>query len=191
MGKLVIFSAPSGSGKTTIVRQLLPEFPELQFSISATSRDPRGREKHGEDYYFYSSEEFVKKIDAEEFLEWEEVYAGTHYGTLKSEVERIWNEGHSVIFDIDVVGGVNLKKQFGERALSIFVQAPSLELLEKRLRGRGTDPEEKIIQRMDKASHELTYAPQFDITIVNDDLDTAVDQARKALNDFLNDGSND
>mgnify|MGYP001142706239 CR=1 FL=1 len=185
MGKLVIFSAPSGSGKTTIVKELLPGFPELEFSISATSRAPRGREVQGVDYYFYSAEEFRAKIKNDEFLEWEEVYEGTYYGTLKSEVDRIWKKGHSVIFDIDVEGGVNLKSQFGNKALSLFVKAPSLEELELRLRGRNTDSEEKIIQRMDKASRELTYAPKFDVTIVNDELTHAVNHARTALKAFF------
>lgn len=184
-GKLVIFSAPSGAGKSTLVNYLLPQFPELRFSISATSRSPRGREVHGKDYYFLSSEEFKAHVAGDELLEWEEVYAGTYYGTLRSEVERIWAEGKVVVFDIDVVGALNLKKQFGNRALALFVQAPSVEILEQRLRGRGTDSEEKIQQRVAKATIEMARAPEFDKVVVNDDLDTAKAEALAILKDFL------
>jgi len=184
-GKLVIFSAPSGAGKSTLVNHLLPQFPQLSFSISATSRAPRGQEIHGKDYYFLSSEEFKARVAQDELLEWEEVYAGTYYGTLKSEVQRIWSEGGVVVFDIDVVGALNLKKQFGERALALFVQAPSIEILEKRLRGRGTDSEEKISERIDKAAQEMSRAPEFDKVVVNDDLETAKAESVAILRDFI------
>ena len=184
-GKLVIFSAPSGAGKSTLVNYLLPQFPQLKFSISATSRAPRGQEVHGKDYYFLSSEEFQARVAKDELLEWEEVYAGTYYGTLRSEVERIWSEGKAVVFDIDVVGALNLKKQFGDRALALFVQAPSVEILEQRLRGRATDSEEKIQQRVAKATIEMARAPEFDQVVVNDDLETAKAEALAILKDFL------
>ena len=144
MGKVIIFSAPSGSGKSTIVNYLLSRGLGLEFSISATCRSPRGEERHGKEYYFFSTDEFRQKIDKDDFLEWEQVYPGCYYGTLKSELERIWAKGHTVVFDVDVVGGVNIKKIFGERALSIFVQAPSVEVLRQRLESRGTDSAEKI-----------------------------------------------
>ena len=184
-GKLVIFSAPSGAGKSTLVNYLLPQFPQLSFSISATSRAPRGQEEHGKDYYFLSSEEFKVRVAQDELLEWEEVYSGTYYGTLSKEVERIWSEGKVVVFDIDVVGALNLKKQFGNRALALFVQAPSVEILEQRLRGRGTDSEEKIQQRVAKATIEMARAPEFDKVVVNDDLNTAKVEALAILKDFL------
>jgi len=184
-GKLVIFSAPSGAGKSTLVNYLLPQFPQLSFSISATSRAPRGQEEHGKDYYFLSSEEFKMRVAQDELLEWEEVYSGTYYGTLRTEVERIWSEGKVVVFDIDVVGALNLKKQFGNRALALFVQAPSVEILEQRLRGRGTDSEEKIQQRVAKATIEMARAPEFDKVVVNDDLNTAKAEALAILKDFL------
>ena len=184
-GKLVIFSAPSGAGKSTLVNYLLPQFPALSFSISATSRSPRGKEENGKDYYFLSSEEFKARVAGDELLEWEEVYAGTYYGTLRSEVERIWAQGKVVVFDIDVVGALNLKKQFGDRALALFVQAPSVEILEQRLRGRGTDSEEKIQQRVAKATIEMARAPEFDKVVVNDDLNTAKAEALAILKDFL------
>jgi len=184
-GKLVIFSAPSGAGKSTLVNYLLPQFPQLSFSISATSRAPRGQEEHGKDYYFLSSQEFKARVAQDELLEWEEVYAGTYYGTLRTEVERIWSEGKVVVFDIDVVGALNLKKQFGNRALALFVQAPSVEILEQRLRGRGTDSEEKIRQRVAKATIEMARAPEFDKVVVNDDLNTAKAEALAILKDFL------
>jgi guanylate kinase len=184
-GKLVIFSAPSGAGKSTLVNYLLPQFPELSFSISATSRSPRGREIHGKEYYFLSSEEFKAHVAGDELLEWEEVYVGTYYGTLRSEVERIWAQGKVVVFDIDVAGALNLKKQFGDRALALFVQAPSVEILEQRLRGRGTDSEEKIQQRVAKATIEMARAPEFDKVVVNNNLDTAKAEALAILKDFL------
>lgn len=185
-GKLIIFSAPSGSGKTTIVRHLLEVYPELEFSISATSRAPRGTEKNGVDYYFLSPEEFAHRVDKDEFLEWEEVYSGTRYGTLNSEVERIWTKGHHVVFDIDVVGGLNLKQKFGERALAVYVRVPDMATLEQRLRGRGTDTEEKIQIRLAKAEEESARAHEFDVVLVNDELDRVCGEAEKLIGDFLN-----
>lgn len=185
MGKLVIFSAPSGSGKTTIVRELLQRFPQFEFSISATSRQPRGKEQHGVDYYFLSLEEFRQRVERDEFVEWEEVYAGTCYGTLKSEVERIWAKGNVIVFDVDVMGGINLKRLFGDDACSIFIMPPSVEELERRLRGRGTDSEVVIQKRIGKAEFELSKAPEFDYTIVNDVLSDAVNEATAVINNFL------
>ena len=185
MGKLIIFSAPSGSGKTTIVRRIMQTIPGLEFSISATSRAPRGTEQHGHDYYFLSAEEFDKAISEEQFVEWEEVYAGTKYGTLKSEMERIWAEGHTILFDVDVKGGVRLKSIFGEQALSVFVMPPSIEELRNRLVGRATDSPEKIEQRVAKAAEELGYAPQFDKTVVNDDLEKAVAEVEQIVTAFV------
>lgn len=183
--KLLIFSAPSGSGKTTIVRNLLERISSLEFSISATSRRPRGEEVDGKDYYFLSPKEFENKISQQEFLEYEEVYKGSYYGTLKSEVDRIWNKGHQVIFDIDVIGGLNLKKQYGDQALAIFVQPPSIVELEKRLRGRGTETEDKIKQRLSKAETELSLARDFDEILINDDLKTALNQAESWVKKFI------
>lgn len=185
MGKVIIFSAPSGSGKSTIVNYLLSRGFGLEFSISATCRSPRGEERHGKEYYFFSTDEFRQKIDKDDFLEWEQVYPGCYYGTLKSELERIWAKGHTVVFDVDVVGGVNIKKIFGERALSIFVQAPSVEVLRQRLESRGTDSAEKIEERVAKAEYEMTFADKFDIVVVNDKLESALEQAEKAVRDFL------
>lgn len=185
MGKLVIFSAPSGSGKTTIVRELLQRFPQFEFSISATSRQPRGKEQHGIDYYFLSTDEFRQRVEHDEFVEWEEVYAGTCYGTLKSEVERIWAKGNVIVFDVDVMGGINLKRLFGEDACSIFIMPPSVEELERRLRGRGTDSEEVIQKRIGKAEFELSKSPEFDYTVVNDVLADAVNEATDIINNFL------
>ncbi|WP_297088429.1 guanylate kinase [uncultured Draconibacterium sp.] len=184
-GKLVIFSAPSGAGKTTIVKHLLKQGFDLEFSISATSREPRHTETHGKDYYFLSADEFIEKVKNDEFLEWEEVYQGTSYGTLKSEVERIREQGKNVIFDVDVVGGLNIKKYYGDEALAVFVQPPSVEELRKRLVGRSTDSEEKIAMRVAKAEHELSFAPQFDVVIINDKLDDAYLEAENVLADFL------
>lgn len=186
-GKLIIFSAPSGSGKTTIVKYLLQKGFNMEFSISATSRMPRGSEQNGVDYYFLSADEFRQRIQNNEFLEWEEVYTDTYYGTLLSEVERITAQGKNIVFDVDVVGGVNIKKKFGNRALAMFIQPPSIEELQRRLEGRATDSPEKIAMRVAKASHELTYAPQFDVVIVNDDLETAQREAETTLSQFLND----
>lgn len=185
MGKLVIFSAPSGSGKTTIVRELLKLFPQFEFSISATSRQPRGEEQHGVDYYFLTNEEFKERVARDEFVEWEEVYQGTCYGTLKSEMERIWSKGNVIVFDVDVMGGINLKRLFGEDACSIFIMPPSIEELERRLRGRGTDSEEVILKRINKAEFELSKSDEFDFTVVNDVLADAVDEASKIIENFL------
>ena len=185
MGKLVIFSAPSGSGKTTIVRELLKRFPRFEFSISATSRAPRGVEQHGVDYYFLSNDEFRARVERNEFVEWEEVYQGTCYGTLRSEMERIWSNGNIIIFDVDVLGGINLKRIFGADACSIFIMPPSVEELERRLRGRGTDSEEVILKRIGKAEFELSKAPEFDYTVVNDDLQEAIEQTASIIENFL------
>ena len=184
-GKLIVFSAPSGSGKTTLVRYLLAQDIPFGFSISATSRLPRGAEQDGVDYYFLTEAAFREKIAQNAFLEYEEVYSGTFYGTLRTEVERLWASAKHVLFDIDVVGGLNIKQQFPEECLALFVQPPSLEELEKRLRGRGTDSEETIQQRLAKAKEELAYAPQFDRVIVNDNLETAQQEVRKAIKQFL------
>ncbi len=185
-GKLIIFSAPSGSGKTTLVRHLLTqEELGLEFSISATSRPPRGQEQHGKDYYFLSDEEFKQRVLAGDFLEWEEVYSGTKYGTLRSEVERIWQEGKTVIFDMDVVGGLNLKGLYGDKALAVFVMPPSLEELEKRLRGRQTDSEDKIRQRLAKARKELGRSDRFDHILVNNNLEVAKGEAHNLVKIFL------
>ena len=184
--KVVIFSAPSGAGKSTIVNHLLGIHPELEFSISATSRAPRGQEKHGVEYYFFSADEFRQMISEDKFVEYEEVYAGSFYGTLRSEVERIWAKGHAIVFDIDVQGGVNLKRIFGEQALSVFIQAPSVEVLRERLIGRGTDTQEAIEKRIAKAASEMEFADgKFDYTLVNDDLQTAKAEAEKLIADFL------
>lgn len=181
-GKIIVLSAPSGTGKSSIIRRLM-EYPELHlgFSVSATSRAPRGAEKDGEDYYFITHEEFMRRVAADEFVEWEEVYSGTCYGTLRSEIDRVTGEGLNIIMDIDVKGGLNVKKIYGERALTIFILPPSKEELEKRLRSRGTDAEEVIRKRLDKADYELSFAPQFDMRVVNDDLDKAVGEVREAI----------
>ncbi|MBQ2365211.1 MAG: guanylate kinase [Alistipes sp.] len=185
MGKLVIFSAPSGSGKTTIVHELLKSFPQFEFSISATSRQPRGKEQNGVDYYFLTNEEFLERVSRGEFVEWEEVYQGTCYGTLRSEMERIWSKGNVIIFDVDVMGGINLKHLFGDDACSIFIMPPSIEELERRLRGRGTDSEEVIAKRIGKAEFELSKAPEFDHVVVNDQLQEAICQTRRIIEEFL------
>ena len=185
MGKLVIFSAPSGSGKTTIVRELLKRFPQFEFSISATSRQPRGVEQNGVDYYFLSGDEFRERVERGEFVEWEEVYAGTCYGTLRSEMERIWQKGNVIVFDVDVMGGINLKRLFADDACSIFIMPPSIEELERRLRGRGTDSEEVIRKRISKADFELSKAPEFDHVVVNDTLAEAVKEATHIIETFL------
>ena len=187
--KVLVFSAPSGSGKSTIVNHILSIYPDsMEFSISATSRAPRGEEQHGREYYFLSADEFRKMIDEDKFVEFEEVYEGRFYGTLKSECERIWNAGHVIIFDVDVKGGVNLKKYFGDAALSIFIKAPSVEVLRERLIKRGTDSPEAIEDRVAKAEEEMEYAPQFDYILVNDDLKTAFAESEKVVEDFLDDG---
>lgn len=181
----MIFSAPSGSGKTTIVRRLLEQFSNLEFSISATSRAPRGAEKNGVDYYFLTAEEFAEAVAANKFVEWEEVYKGTCYGTLRSEMERIWTKGNVILFDVDVMGGIRLKEIFGEDALSIFVMPPSIEELRRRLEGRGTDAPEVIEKRIAKASFELTKAPEFDRQVINDDLEVAVSQVAEIVKNFI------
>lgn len=184
-GKCVIFSAPSGAGKTTIVHRLLAMDLGLEFSVSACSRGPRPNEVDGKDYHFLGIEGFKQKIKEGAFVEWEEVYRDNFYGTLRSEIERIWSEGKAVIFDVDVVGGLNLKKQFQDNALAIFVQPPSYEELEKRLRFRSTETEEKINQRMEKANKELSFAKEFDYILINDDLEKAVEKAKELVVEFL------
>ncbi|MBO6013490.1 MAG: guanylate kinase [Bacteroidales bacterium] len=186
-GKLMIFSAPSGSGKSTLVQYLMQQNPNLAFSISCTSRAPRGTEKDGVEYYFLTPDEFRRRIANDDFLEYEEVYTDKFYGTLKSEVERLSNAGKTVLFDVDVKGGVNIKKYYGDRALSIFVQPPSIEELSRRLHSRGTDAEEVIQTRLEKAAYELTFAPQFDRIVVNDNLDDAKAEVLKLMNEFLSD----
>ena len=184
-GKLFIFSAPSGAGKTTIVRALLDKLDLLEFSISATSRPKRKGEKNGVDYYFVSPEEFRQKIQNDEFVEWEEVYSGSYYGTLKSEMERIWSQGKHVVFDVDVAGGLNLKKQFGTKSLAIFVMPPSLEELEKRLIGRNTETQESINKRLQKAEFEIGFAKDFDVILVNNVLENAIEEARELVEAFV------
>ena len=184
-GKVLIFSAPSGSGKSTIVNHLLPLHPEMEFSVSATSRPPRGEEQDGVEYYFLTVEDFRARIEADEFVEYEQVYEGRFYGTLKSEVERIWAKGHVIIFDVDVKGGVSLKKYFGDSALSVFIQAPSVEELRRRLIARATDSMEAIEERVAKAAEEMTYAPQFDKILINDNLDDAFARAEEMVDEFL------
>ncbi|MCP4520087.1 MAG: guanylate kinase [Cytophagales bacterium] len=184
-GKLIIFSAPSGSGKTTIVRHILEKIPNVGFSISATTRTPRGQEVDGKDYYFLSLEDFKTRVEKDEFAEYEEVYAGVCYGTLKEEIERLWKEGKDVIFDIDVKGGVNLKNLYQDKALSIFVKVPSFEVLESRLRQRGTDTEEVIQTRLEKAMYETSFAEQFDEILVNDKLEDSFVLAEDLIGKFL------
>ena len=185
MQKAILFSAPSGCGKSTIIQRLLGYFNCFDFSISATSRMPRPGEQNGRDYYFLTREEFAQRVKHDQFLEWEEVYEGTCYGTLKSEPQRIWNEGHVIVFDVDVNGGKNLKRYFGDKALSIFVMPPSVEVLEQRLRSRGTESEEAIQKRLGRSALELKESPCFDVTILNDDLDTAVAEAKSVIEQFL------
>jgi guanylate kinase len=186
-GKMLIVSAPSGSGKSTIVNWLMQEHPELKlyFSISCTSRAPRGAEKNGVEYFFLTPEEFRAKIADNEFLEYEEVYENRFYGTLKQQVERQREAGQNVVFDVDVKGGINIKKYYGEEALSLFIQPPSVEELRHRLEGRGTDTQEAIEQRLAKAEYELTFASQFDHIIVNDDLETAKQETLQVVKAFL------
>jgi guanylate kinase len=185
-GKAIIFSAPSGAGKTTIVHHLLNNTElKLSFSVSATTRARRPHEVDGKDYHFITEETFLAKARAGEFIEWEEVYTGQYYGTLKSEVEKIWEQGRHVIFDLDVVGGLNLKKIFGEDALAVFVKPPSIEVLRFRLRNRSTETAEKIAMRIDKAQHELTFESRFDVVIVNDILEDAFIQAESRVREFL------
>lgn len=184
---MLIFSAPSGSGKTTIVKHLLASDLNLEFSISATSREIRGSETDGKDYYFFSADKFRERIDRDEFIEWEEVYKDHYYGTLKSEIERIWNNGNHVIFDVDVIGGINLKKIFGKQALSVFIMPPSINTLSERLKQRGTDSIDNIEMRITKASKEIDRADEFDLIIVNDNLDEACLKAVKAVKEFIED----
>ena len=184
-GKLIIFSAPSGSGKTTIVKRLLSTNSNLGFSISACTRDRRGRNGvHGKDYYFLTPEDFKKRIDNNEFVEWQEVYPGAFYGTLISEIERVWSEGKHVIFDVDVKGGLNLKNYYKEKALSIFVKVPSMEILEERLRERNTDSEESISKRLFKARFEMSFQDKFDYTLINENLEVAVKEAQELIDGF-------
>ena len=185
-GKLIIFSAPSGSGKSTIINYLLKQNLNLAFSISATSRPPRGEEKHGVEYFFLSPDEFRQRISNNEFLEYEEVYKDRYYGTLKAQIEKQLEAGQNVVFDVDVVGGCNIKKFYGERALSVFIQPPSVEELRKRLNGRGTDAPEVIESRVAKAEFELGFAKQFDVVIVNDNLETAEAEALQVIRNFIN-----
>ena len=186
-GKLLIVSAPSGSGKSTIVQWLMREHPELRlgFSVSCTSRPPRGTERHGVEYFFLSPDEFRQRIAAGEFLEYEEVYANRFYGTLKEQVERQRNDGQNVVFDVDVKGGCNIKQYYGDEALSLFIQPPSVEELRRRLEGRATDTPEAIAERLAKAEYELTFAPQFDRVVVNDDLETAKQEVYQLVSDFM------
>ncbi|HRY59814.1 MAG TPA: guanylate kinase [Patescibacteria group bacterium] len=183
--KIITFSAPSGSGKTTIIKHILEKYPQLGFAISATSREPRGSEVDGIDYYFLSEEDFRKKIDEGVFVEWEEVYEGRFYGTLKSELERIWNDGKIVIIDADFKGALNIKKIYGDGVLSIFIRPPSLEVLEKRLRDRGTDSAEEIEKRVAKAGKELSFENDFDVILINDQKEVAFEEINKIVEDFL------
>lgn len=185
-GKAIIFSAPSGSGKTTIVKHLIQHFPNLGFSISACTRDKRGRnEVHGKDYYFLTPDEFKKNIDAGNFIEWEEVYEGNFYGTLKSEIERLWSEGKHVIFDVDVKGGLSLKEFFKEKALAVFVKVPSMEVLKERLRDRNTETEDSLSRRLFKAKFEMSFEDKFDVVLVNEDLEESLKKATDMVGEFL------
>ncbi len=184
-GKLIIFSAPSGAGKTTVVRELLKEFTNFEFSVSATSRAPRGEEKDGVEYFFMSNDEFKERAQAGDFVEWEEVYAGTSYGTLRSEMERIWAKGNVILFDVDVMGGIKLKSIFGDSALSIFVMPPSVETLRKRLISRATDSAEVIEKRVAKAEFEISKSTEFDRVVINDKLEDAVAEATDIITKFL------
>ena len=185
MGKLIVISAPSGAGKTSIVHQLLKVIPELSFSVSASSRERRGNEIHGKDYYFLGVERFHKKIKEDAFLEWEQVYENQYYGTLKSEIKRIWSEGKIVIFDVDVVGGLNIKKQYPKECLSIFIMPPSIEVLAERLIGRGSESDESVKKRLDKAEEEVSKNGQFDSIILNDDFEIACRQTKEIITKFI------
>ena len=185
-GKAIIFSAPSGAGKTTIVKSLLANKLPLSFSISACSRQKRENEINGKDYHFLSIKDFKQKINEQAFIEWEEVYENNYYGTLKSEIERIWNNKKHVVFDVDVVGGLNLKKHFGNNALAIFIQPPSMDVLIERLRNRATESEASLNKRINKAKHEMNYSPSFDSIIINDHLEETIEVAEKKVKDFLN-----
>ena len=184
-GKLIIFSAPSGSGKTTLARSVMKVVPNLGFSISACTRDPRPGEVHGKDYYFLSPTEFKDNIESDAFAEWEEVYANNYYGTLKSEVERLWQKNMHVVFDVDVKGGLKLKEAYGDKALAIFVKSPTLGDLEKRLKSRNTETEESLKRRLDKAEYEWTFMDQFDKVVINDQLDKAVAETTDLIKAFL------
>ncbi len=184
-GKVIIICAPSGSGKTTILQAILPQMSWLGFSVSATSRSPRPGEAHGKDYYFLSETEFRQKIELGEFLEWEEVYKGSFYGTLKSEVYRIWSMQKHVIFDVDVLGGVNIKNQFGDKALSVFIMPPSVDELAKRLSARGTETPQSLASRIQRAEYELSFAAQFDVRVINDQLEKAIEETATAIKSFL------
>ena len=184
--KLIIIAAPSGAGKTSVTKHLLRTFPDkLQFSISCATRPPRNQEKHGVDYYFISADEFKRRIDMDEFVEWEMVYEGKYYGTLKSELERIWKHGHAPLLDVDVLGGINLQKQFPDRSLSLFIEPPSIEELAKRLKARGTETPESLQARINKASIELTFKSSFDHIIINDVLERACTEAESIVKKFL------
>ncbi|HSV76031.1 MAG TPA: guanylate kinase [Bacteroidales bacterium] len=184
-GKLIIFSAPSGAGKTSIVRALLEKHHWLEFSVSATSRQKRPGETHGVDYYFMSPEEFKKRIEINDFLEWEEVYPGSFYGTLRSEVSRIWGKDNHVVFDVDVAGGLKIKQQFKDEALAVFVMPPSVEVLENRLRNRKTETEESLAKRLSKARFEISFSNKFDRIIINDQLPQAIEEASELIKDFV------
>ena len=186
MGKLIVISAPSGAGKTSIVHQLLKDIPELSFSVSASSRERRENEVHGKDYYFLGVEGFQQKIKEDAFLEWEQVYENQYYGTLKSEIERIWSEGKTVIFDVDVVGGLNIKKQYPKKCLSIFIMPPSVEVLAERLIGRGSESDESVKKRLDKAEEEISKNKQFDTIILNDNFEIACEQTKEIITNFIN-----
>lgn len=184
-GKVIIVSAPSGAGKTSIVRHLLEQVPDLKFSISATTRPKRDYEIDGKDYYFLTPEQFKERLANDEFLEWQEVYADQFYGSLKSEVERIWSNGQAVIFDVDVLGGLNIKKFYGDEALSVFIEPPTMEELENRLKNRGTETDASLKKRLAKAEYELSFAQQFDRIVLNDDLKTAQQEMIDLVRDFL------
>ena len=188
-GKLIVFSAPSGSGKTTIVKHLLAENPNLGFSISACTRDRRGRsEENGKDYYFLTPEEFKQKIDNNEFVEWEEVYVGAFYGTLKSEIQRLWDSGKHVLFDVDVQGGLKLKEYYGDKALAVFVKVPDEDTLRQRLIGRGSETEESLSKRLFKVHFEMSFQDKFDVVLVNDDLETSLQKAQQLVDAFVKEG---
>jgi len=185
LNKIIIITAPSGSGKTTIVKRLLESYPKLAFSISACTRSPRQGEQDGKDYYFFREEDFLQKIKEDAFVEWEMVYTGKYYGTLKSELRRIWNAGQFPLVDIDVQGALNIKKKYTDESISLFIQAPSLKELERRLRSRGTETEQSLLERINKAKDELTYAARFDRIVINDNLDTAVEEIKDIVETFL------
>jgi len=186
VGKLIVISAPSGAGKTSIVHQLLKDIPELSFSVSASSRERRENEVHGKDYYFLGVEGFQQKIIEDAFLEWEQVYENQYYGTLKSEIDRIWSEGKTIIFDVDVVGGLNIKQQYPKECLSIFIMPPSIEVLAERLIGRGSESDESVKKRLDKAEEEISKNKQFDTIILNDEFEIACEQTKEIITNFIN-----